>query len=198
MPLTGTPDQMGAPYRFNNIMSRYWFNTILQNICYNLDEPPTFRDHFRDVRDLNKCWNDNMDEEFSPWWILCLDESMSIWTNEYTCPGYMFVPYKPHPFGNECHTICCCISGVLNRVELVEGKDRPREHGAEEYSDLGKTVGWLLCVTKPLHGTGKCVILDSGFFVLGGIARLKEKGVFEAVQVKKQRYWPKHVDGEMI
>ena len=108
---------------------------------------------------------------------VCLD-------NEYTCPGYMFVPQKPHPFGNEYHTIGCCISGVLYRVELVEGKDRPPECGAEEYSDLGKTVGLLLHVTKPLHGTGKCVVLDSGFCVLEGILRLKEKGVFTAVQMK--------------
>ena len=148
MPLTGTPDQMGALYRFNNIMSRYWFDAILRNIDYNLDEPPTFIDCFWEVRDLIKCWNDNMDEQFSPSWILCLDESMSISTNEYTCPGYMFVPRKPHPFGNKYHTICCCISGVLYRVELVEGKDRPPEHGAQEYLDLGKTVGLLLHVTK--------------------------------------------------
>ena len=198
MPLTGTPDQMGAPYRFNNIMSRYRFDAILRNIRYNMDEPPTFRDRFWEVRDLIKCWNDNMDEQFSSSWNSCLDESMSIWTNEYTCPGYMFVPRKPHPFGNEYHTICCCISGVLYRVELVEGKDRPPERGPEQYSDLGKTVGLLLRVTKPLHGTGKCVVLDSGFCVLEGIARLKEKGVFAAAQIKKRRYWPKHVDGNMI
>ena len=99
MPLTGTLDQLGAPYRFNNIMSRYRFNAILRNIRYNLDEPPAFRDRFCEVRDLIKWWNDNMDEQFSPSWISCLDESLFIWTNEYTCPGYMFVPRKPHPFG---------------------------------------------------------------------------------------------------
>ena len=110
----------------------------------------------------------------------------------------MFVPRKPHPFGNEYHTICCCISGVLYKVDLVEGKDRPPEHGAEEYYVLGKTVGLLLRVTKPLHGTGKCIVLDSGFCALEGIARLKEKGVFAAAQIKKRRYWPKHVDGNII
>jgi hypothetical protein len=36
-------------------------------------------------------------------WISCLDESTSTWANKYTCPGYMFVPRKPWPFGTEYH-----------------------------------------------------------------------------------------------
>ena len=46
-------------------------------------------------------WNKNMAQQFTPSWVSCLDESMSPWTNKYRCPGWMFVPRKPHPFGNE-------------------------------------------------------------------------------------------------
>ena len=50
-------------------------------------------------------WNANMDINFSPSWKHCLDESMSKWLNEYTCPGFMFVSRKPWKFGNEWHDI---------------------------------------------------------------------------------------------
>ena len=61
---------------------------------------------------------------FSSGWVNCLDESMSFWTNQWTCPGWMFVPRKPHPMGNEYHSMCCGLSGIMNSIELVEGKDR--------------------------------------------------------------------------
>ena len=31
----------------------------------------------------------------------------------WTCPGWMFVPRKPHPTGNEYHSICCGVSGIM-------------------------------------------------------------------------------------
>ncbi|KAL7472268.1 hypothetical protein ACHAXS_012601 [Conticribra weissflogii] len=45
------------------------------------------------------------------------------------CPGFMCVPQKPHPFGNEYHTICDGNQGraILWRAEMVEGKDRPKK-----------------------------------------------------------------------
>ena len=70
-------------------------------------------------------WNKNMGEQFTPSWVLCLNESMSPWMNKYTCPGWMFVPRKPHPFGNEYHSVCCSMSGTMWGKELVEGKDAP-------------------------------------------------------------------------
>ena len=74
---------------------------------------------------------------FIPSWVSCLDEYMSIWFNRYTCPGWIFCPCKPHPFGNEYHTIACGFSGIMYAVELWEGKDHPRE--------LAKDTNELLC-----------------------------------------------------
>ena len=65
-------------------------------------------------------WNKNMVEQFTPSWVSCLDKSMSPWTNKYTCPGWMFVPRKKHPFGNEYHSICCSMSGIMWGVKLVD------------------------------------------------------------------------------
>ena len=50
-----------------------------------------------------------------------IDESMTKWVNEYTCPGFMFVPRKPWPFGNEYHDAGCAESDIIWQVELREG-----------------------------------------------------------------------------
>ena len=90
---------------------------------------------------------------FTPSWINCLDESMSPWTQRWSFPGWMFVPRKPKPFGNEYHTMCCGLSGVLYSMELVEGKDRPSSLGEMEFDNYGKTFGLLLRVTRTIWNT---------------------------------------------
>ena len=101
---------------------------------------------------------------------------MSIWNNKWSCPGWVFCPWKPHPFGNEYHTICCGESGVMFKIEMVEGNDRPRELNRDPPNK--RTVGLLLRLCKDLYNRGKVVILDSGFCVLEGLIELKKKGVF--------------------
>ena len=138
-----------------------------------------------------------MTEQFTPSWVCCLDESMSTWTNKYSCPGWMFVPRKPWPFGNEYHTVCCSLSGILWQMELVEGKDSPSEI-IPEYNNQGKTVGLLLCVMEPIFTRGNVVILDSGFCVLKGIVELKKRGVYASALIKKRKYWPKYIKDDAI
>lgn len=70
------------------------------------------------------------------------------------------MPRKTRPFGNEYHTICCGMSGVLFAMELVEGKDRPRELPSPPANR--KTTKLLLKLCKSLAGTGKIVVLDCG------------------------------------
>jgi hypothetical protein len=188
----------GAPFRLTEFMSGKRFTTILKALEFTLVEPPNYNDKFHQIRDLVDAWNKNMANNFCPGWINCLDESMSVWSNPWTCPGFMFVPRKPHPFGNEWHTICCRLSGILFAVELVEGKDAPPEKQRPEFDDLGKTVGLLLRLTRSLWNTAKVVVLDSGFCVLKGIIELRKKGVFAAAVVKKRKYWPKYIKGDVI
>ena len=122
---------------------------------------------------------------------------MSTWTNKYSCPGWMFVPQKPWPFGNEYHTVCCSFSGILWQMELVEGKDSPSEI-VPKFNNEGKTVGLLLRVLEPIFAKGMTVILDSGFCVLKGIIELKKRGVYASALIKKRKYWPKHIKGDDI
>ena len=122
-------------------------------------------------------WGSNMNNAFAPGYMNCLDESMSMWTNKFTCPGFMFVPCKPWPFGNEYHMVCCCLSGIMWGIDLVEGKDHPRQLGQHEYGELGSTVGLLVRMLFPIFHLGFVVILDSGFCVLKEIVELHKKGV---------------------
>ena len=131
-----------------------------------------------------QAWNKNMDENFVPSWINTIDKSMSKWLNKYTCPGFMCVPRKPWKFGNEYHDAGCADSDVIWQVDLREGKDRPCHMGEKEHDEKGQTVGTLLCLTKPVWGSGKVFVLDSGFCVLQALVELKKKGVFAHALIK--------------
>jgi hypothetical protein len=175
----------GAPCRFNDVMSGRRFEAIIAALRFTATPAPTFQDKFHEVRDLIFAWNNNMTDTFSPSWVSCLDESMSKWTSRWTCPGFMYVPRKPWPMGNEYHSVCCALSGIMYSIELVEGKDRPRQLGPAQFDSLGKTVGLMWRMCKPIFHSGKVVILDSGFCVLQGIIELKKVGVYAVVLIKK-------------
>ena len=188
---------VGAPMRLGHLMSRKRFEAILKALSYTSRQRPAFRDRFWEVCQMLDAWNTNMMEQFTPSWVNCLDESMSTWTNKYSCPGWMFVPRKPWPFGNEYHTVCCSLSGILWQMELVEGKDSPSQI-VPKFSKEGKTVGLLLRVLEPIFAKGMVVILNSGFCVLRGIIELKKRGVYASALIKKRKYWPKHIKGAEI
>ena len=104
-------------------------------------------DRFSEVRQLIDAWNANMAHNFSPSWISAIDESMSKRVSEYTCPGFMYVPRKPWPFGNEYHDAGCADSNIIWQVDLREGKDQPTDLGQKDCEKNGKTCGTLLRLT---------------------------------------------------
>jgi hypothetical protein len=55
----------------------------------------------------------------------------------------------------------------------------------------GKTAGLLLQITKPIHRTGKCCIMDSGFAVLDGLLEVKHLGVYGMMVVKQKAFLAK-------
>ena len=162
-------------------MSHTRFELILQHLKYTNINPPTYKDRFWEVCEMLEEWNKNMATNFVPSQINCIDESMSKWLNEYTCPGFMFVPQKPWPFGSEYHNAGCADSNIIWSLEL---KDRPPQLDNKPFDDLGKTVGTLLRLTKPVWGSGKVFILDSGICILKAIIELQKKGIFTAALIK--------------
>ena len=145
-----------------------------------------------------EAWGTNIRDNFLPGCMNCLDESMSMWTNKFTCPGFMFVPCKPWPFENEYHTVSCCSSGIIWGIDLVEGKDCPTQLGQQQYENFSLTVGLLLQMLSPIYHKGFVVMLDTKFCVLKHIIELRKKGVYASALIKKQRYWPKYIKGDEI
>ena len=188
----------GAPCWLGMYMSCTHFEEILSSIHYTDESPPILLDVFWEIWCLIVAWNKIVDENFIPSWINASDESMSKWLNEYTSPGVLFVPFKRWKFGNEYHDVGCGLSNIIWHVDLCDGKDHTAHLGKKEFNDLGSTIGTLLHLSKPVHGTGNIFILDSGFCVLQGLIKLKKRGCFAHALIKKWRYWRKHFLGDEI
>ena len=57
----------------------------------------------------------------------------------------------------------CHVSGVFF-VELVEGKEQPKERGNTEFkADYGATGGLMMRMKNTLFGTEKAMVMNSGF-----------------------------------
>ena len=87
-----------------------------------------------------------MKKIFTPGWVSCLDESMSIWHNRWTCSAWIMCPRKPNPFGMEWNDIACGLSGIIFGIELRGGKDKPEERANDPTNEKGKVR--LICVQK--------------------------------------------------
>ena len=122
-------------------MTRTQFENILNNLTYTSKDPPEYKDRFWEVRDMLDCWNKNMAKMFLPSWMNCIDESMSKWVKEYTCPGFMFVPRKPWSFGNEYHDAGCAESDIIWSLELREEKTGLHNSTTNLSMTLGKQWG---------------------------------------------------------
>ena len=59
-------------------------------------------------------------------------------------------------------------------------------------------MGLILWMCRPIFGSGKAIVLYSGFFVAKGISYLEAKGVYAIDLTKKRRYWPKGVPDDLI
>ncbi|KAL3773990.1 hypothetical protein ACHAWO_004625 [Cyclotella atomus] len=183
----------GAPFRLNCVMSYSRFNAIDKAIRYTNVPPPTeFEDKFHDVRQMIDAFNQHYEDNYTPSWLSCLDESMNTWLNK-NCPGFMVVPRKPHPEGNECHTIADGDKNapIMWRVKLQEGKDRPKLLNGKpafpsQFEIYSKTAKLMLEMTKPIHGTGKVISMDSGFCVTAGILAMRDAGVYWQALIKNE------------
>ena len=74
-------------------------------------------------------FNEHYDCEYAPSWINCLDESMNSFLDKFF-PGFMCVPRKACPFGNEYHSIADGVTEkglegkpIIWRVKLQEGRE---------------------------------------------------------------------------
>lgn len=178
-------------------MSGRRFNNILKTLTFSSNTALPFKDKFWEIQQLIKAWNDHMIETFVPSWISYLDESMSPWSNKFTCPGLIFCPRKPHPKGNKYHLIACGLSQIIYQIDIREGKDHPKEVKLT-FSEFSLIVNLFLRLYIGIYGTDKTVILDSVFCILRGLIVFKKQGVFVSALIKKRKYWPKFIKGDNV
>ena len=57
---------VGAAMRLYSFMSRKCFKAMLKALAITARQPPAFRDHFWEVREVLEAWNSNMMEQFTP------------------------------------------------------------------------------------------------------------------------------------
>ena len=131
--------------------------TQFEKIQINKDALPEYPDHFWEVRSMLKMWNENMGTNFMMSWINCINESMSKWVNEFTCPGFMYVPRKPWPFGNEYHDAGCADSDIIWLWICERARTIPQILVTKSLMILGKQLGFC-CDSQKLSGLqGKCL-----------------------------------------
>ncbi len=119
----------GAPFRLHAYMPKKRFLKITYSIQYTDQLAPIlFVDKFHEVCQMIYEFNKHYEQEYTPSWMNCINESMNSWMNKF-CPGFMTLPRKPHPFGNEYHLIADGNGGkfIMWQDKLVEGKDRPKK-----------------------------------------------------------------------
>ena len=112
----------------------------------------------------------------------------------------MCVPRKPHPFGNEYHSIADGVTEnglegkpIMWRMKLQEGKDRPKKPNESwafpsEFTGYLKTATLMLEMTNPVQHIGKVVSMGSGFCVLVGIIVMHNFGIYGQSLIKNRRY----------
>ena len=118
---------------------------------------------------------------FLPGSILIVDESMGLWKGK-GMPGWLFVSRKPTPVGRESHTTADCDRGAIIFVEPYEGKDLMKDK--EFVSTYGANLAKAMRCVKPWFGSGRCVILDSGFASFKCIRGMAENGMYAIGNVK--------------
>ena len=130
------------------------------------------------VRELIDGFNKNMENVFILGWIVCVDESMVVLYNKYA-PGWIVIKRKPHPMSNEYLTTACCQTNIIFWMELVEGKDIPKEGEYKEMEfeeEFGSKVAALVMkMTRSVWKTGRTVIIDSGFGYIPPMIQLQAK-----------------------
>ena len=158
--------------------------------CYPLEEVGLDEsDPWRYSRLPVECYNNHMDDVFSPGWNTGPDESMSAWTGAegtrpHECPKVMFVERKPEPLGCELEDAADAQTGAIFRIEINEGKLRMCEK--KYFAEYGATTACSLRLSEKLHGSKRCWGGDSWFMSVTSVETLLEHGLYGYGDVKTQ------------
>lgn len=184
-------------FNFGQFMSRDRFELITQHLIFH--SQVDLRDPLFEVRELIDAFNKNNRDVFTPSWLVCVDESMTKWTNRNTLPCWVFVPRKPTEAGIEWHDIACASSNIVFVVEPVE--QRP-DHFVRKFESQGKMASVVLnlCDQAGLFEQQHRVLVgDSAFAGILLMKELRSRHIFSIFAFKKHgNYWNKGLPGDKL
>ena len=79
------------------------FENKIATLSFSYLPPPSFKEMFFKVFQMNIVQNEHMNDVFIPSWVSFLYEYIYISTNKITFQGWMFVTQKPDTKWNEHH-----------------------------------------------------------------------------------------------
>ena len=165
------------------------FKKMMRAFC--LPTYGTDTDPFNPIRRFLDEWNSRMASTLAPGPVICVDESMGLWVGRRNkdgtmqsdgMPGWQFVGRKPTNMGRELFTTACCDTGIIIFAQLHEGATRMAQK--EFVAEWGKNPSKAMRCVKPWFGSGRLVILDSGFASFKCAHGLAENGLFTIGNVK--------------
>jgi len=134
---------------------------------------------------------DRWSEAITPGGWLVIDESMVAWLGVLIkMPGWKVIKRKPHPFGLEFKTVCCCVTGIMINFEAQEGKDIMKH--ARHIKLLNKSTAWVMRLMEPWFGSERTVVADAAFGQVRAVVALRGKGLYMLCNIKQcHKYFPK-------
>jgi hypothetical protein len=138
-------------------------------------------------------FNKHMLQHFKASWCVCIDESMTRWTNRRTAPVWHFVPRKPCQAGFEYKDLACSDSNIIFALQLVD-KDALVIPGLKRMASLQVK----LTESAGLWGIPRVMVGDSAFVSVQAAQTLLTKSIHTIYTVKKKKYWPSGVDAEAL
>lgn len=126
-----------------------------------------------------------MSAAVTPGHYITVDESMSYWSGltadlaENGLPHSSKQPMKPANEGSELKSSACAESGIMLRVEVLEGKDvMARKEYVTPPHSYNAGTGHLLRLVQPWIGSGRVVIADSAFSSVQALIALFQLGMY--------------------
>ena len=117
-----------------------------------------------------------------------VDECMSSWTgaeadyNAYGMPHKTKIARKPEGVGAELKALACGSTGILLKLEIMEGKDTNTQ---KLYSaEYGEGTAVVLRLSSSMFGSGRIVHADSAFSSIKTLIALEEMGLYFKGMVK--------------
>ena len=147
-----------------------------------------FQDPWQDIRPFIEDFNLTRQNNIIPGCHLTVDECMSAWKGsdgEYVAegmPNKTKIARKPEGVGAEMKALACGETGIILKLDIMEGREANRRKDfSQEY---GEGTAVTLRLTKEYYGTGRVVHADSAFSSVKTLLALRERGLFFMGMIK--------------